>query len=294
MKRIRVLALAVAALVVAVTGCQLGDVTTDAEADADAVAAAIASPSDGLTQEAMDVGAYLFGSEGADGSALGARSYVFPAKHVRYFSGNLAAFVWDPDAKTYVRARSDFDVTLPNHAIHVDSLLVKVRFFASTDASGAGYGPVDFSDGFDPEIHSMSYHRGINATATNLETGTVNVHAAESDLVFTNIDVEAGTVTINGARSRTFDRAFTNGRSVVGTIDDEVSDLVLVWDAATGTVSWSGTLAYAIDATITRPDGTRVQRHREGTIEFSGSSTFTVTVDGATYTYRLADGTRVG
>lgn len=293
MRRFRVLALAIAALAVAVTGCQLGDVVTDAEADADAIAAAIASPSDGLTQEAMDVGAYLFGSGSESGSVLSARSYAFPANRVRFFSGDLQNFVWDPDTRTYLKTRSDFDVTLPNHAIHVDSLLVKVQFFTTTDASGVGYGPVDFSDGFDPAIRSMTYHRQISATTTNLETGTVNVHAAESDLAFTGIDVEAGTVTIDGTRSRTFDRAFANGRSVVGTIEDDVSDLVLSWDAEAGTVSWSGTLAYAIDATVTRPDGTQVQRHREGTIEFSGSSTFTVTVDGAAYTYRLSDGTRV-
>ncbi len=47
------------------------------------------------------------------------------------------------------------------------------------------------------------------------------------------------------------------------------------------------------DATLTRANGTEGIRHQEGTIEFSGSSTFTVTIDGATYRYRLVDGSRV-
>lgn len=293
MDRLRMLIPAMAALALAVAGCQLGEVTADAEADADAIAAAVTSQSDGLAQEVMDVGAYLFGSAGGSTSVLDQRSYAFAVPHVRFFSGDLVNFVWDEATKTHLRTRTDFNVLLPDHAIYVDSLLVKVQFYTSTDASGEGYGPIDFSDGFDPEIHSMTYHREISATTANLETGTVNVHAAESDLAFTDIDAEAGTVTLNGARTRAFDRAFPNGRSVVGTIDDEVSDLLLTWDAESGTVAWSGTLAYVIDATVTRPDGTQVQRHREGTIEFSGSSTFTVTVDGIAYTYRLSDGTRV-
>ncbi len=61
----------------------------------------------------------------------------------------------------------------------------------------------------------MTYHREISATTTNLSTGTLIVHAAESDLVMT-------------------------------------------WDAETGTLSWSGTLTYILDATVTRVNGTQV------------------------------------
>jgi len=293
MKRFRALALGFAAFAVAATGCQLGDVSSDAEADADAIAAAVASPSDGMIQEAMDVGGYLFGSSGGSGSMATSKGFVVPIGHARFVCGELGTFVWDGETKTYVRARSDFDVLLPDHAIHVASLLVKVRFFASTDASGDAYGPVDFSSGFDPNVHSMTYHREIAATATRISTGTVNAYSAVSDLAFTDIDVAAGTVTIDGTRTRAFDRTFTTGRAVAGTIAATISDLAMSWDAGTGTLSWSGTLSYVLDATVTRANGTQVERHQEGTIEFSGSSTFTVTVNGVTYRYRLADGTRV-
>jgi hypothetical protein len=184
-------------------------------------------------------------------------------------------------------------VTLPNHEVHVDQVLIRVQFYTSTDATGEPYGPGDFSAGFDPAIGSMSYHREMSATSTNLSTGMVNVHDAVTDLEFTGIDVAAGTVTIDGTRTRAFDRTATDGRTMVGTLSDSVSDLVLEWDAATGTLTWSGTLTFAWDALVTRPNGTQVTRHREGTVVFSGSSTFTVTVDGATYTYRLADGARI-
>lgn len=293
MKRFRMLIPVLAALALVVSGCQLGDVTGDAEADAEAIAAAVAGPSDGMTQEAIDVGGYFFGSSGGSGSMMNLHSHVFPVNHERFFSGDLDNFVWDDATKSYTRTRSDFDVILPDHTVHVDSVLVQVKFFESIDATGDGYGPVDFSSGFDPLIHSMRYHREISATTTNLTTGTVIVHTAESDLAFTDIDTAAGTVTINGTRTREFDRAFTNGRTVVGTIDDTISDLVMTWDAETGTLSWSGTLTYVLNATVTRVNGTQVVRHQEGTIEFSGSSTFTVTVDGASYRYRLSDGTRV-
>jgi hypothetical protein len=101
----------------------------------------------------------------------------------------------------------------------------------------------------------MSYHREIASTSTNLSTGTVSVLDAETDLAFTAIDLAAGTIA--------------------------------------DTLSWTGTLTYVFNATVTRAGGTVVTRHQEGTIEFSGSSTFTVTVDGTTYRYRLADGVRV-
>jgi hypothetical protein len=293
MKRFRVPIPMLAVLALVVYGCQLADVTSDAEADADAIAAAVASPSDGMTQEAMDVGGYFFGSPAGSGSSKSLPSHVFPANHLRFFSGDLGSFSWNPATEAYERRRSDFDVILPGHSVHVDAVFVQVRFFISSDASGSSYQPVDFSSGFDPWVHSMTYHREVSGTSTNLITGTVTEHAAESDLVFTNIDTASGTVTIDGTRTCGFDRSFTNGRTVVGTINDTISDLVMTWKAETGTLSWDGTLAYVLDATVTRPNGTPVVRHQEGTIEFSGSSTFTVTVDGQRYRYRLSDGSRI-
>jgi hypothetical protein len=293
MKRFRMLIPVLAALALVVSGCQLGDVTSDAEADADAIAAAVAGPSDGMTQEAMDVGGYFFGSSGGSGSMMSKKSPVFPATHARFFSGDLGSFAWNPATETYERSRSDFDVALPNHLLHVDSVLVQVRFFISADASGSSYQPVDFSSGFDPWVHSMSYHREIAGTSTILTTGTVTAYIAVSNLAYTGIDTSAGTVTIDGTRTREFHRAFTNGRTVDGTIEDRVSDLVMTWDAGAGALSWEGTLTYVLDATVTRVNGTQAVRRQEGTIEFSGSSTFTVTVDGTRYRYRLSDGTRV-
>ncbi len=288
---------AAAAIALAVAGCTAGPAAVDAEADADAIAAAVAGPSDGFTQEAADIGGMLFGSGGGGGalSVFGPHASGFPAGALRFFDGGFpgASWVYDGVEKTYTRSRTDFDVTLPNHQVHVDAVTVRVRFYASADGSGEPYGPVDFSDGFDPAIHAMTYHREMAATSTNLTTGTVNVLVAHTDLAFTSLDVAAGTVTIDGTRTRSFDRTFTNGRTAVGTLSDTISDLVLDWDAETGTLTWTGSLLYVYDATLTRADGTVVTRHREGTIEFSGSSTFTVTVDGVTYRYRLADGVRV-
>lgn len=285
----------VATLALAVAGCMLGPSASETAADADAIAAAVAEPSDGFTQEAMDIGGLLFGSGGGGQQSLAGRSAsVFPAGAMRFLDGTFpnANWTWNDTEKAYTRTRSDFDVTLPNYEVHVGQVLVRVRFFASTDASGEAFKP-DFSSGFDPAIGSMTYHREMSATSTNLATGTVNVHDAVTDLAFTAIDAAAGTVTIDGTRTRTFDRTFADGRTMVGTLSDTVSDLALDWDADTGTLTWSGTLAFVYDATVTRPNGTQVTRHREGTVTFSGSSTFTVTVDGAAYTYRLADGVRV-
>lgn len=293
MKRYRVPGLALTVLAVVVMGCRLGDVPSDAEAASDAIAAAVASPSDGMIQEAMDVGGYLFGSSGGSGSTAASKGFVVPIGHARFVCSELGTFTWDGETKTYARARTDFDVLLPDHTIHVDSLLVKVRFFASADASGEAYGPVDTSAGFDPSVRSMTYRREIAATATRISTGAVHRYTAVSDLAFTDIDPTAGTVTIDGTRTREFDRAFATGRAVAGTITDAISGLAMSWDVDTGTLSWSGTLSYVLDATVTRANGVQVERHQVGAIEFSGSSTFTVTVNGVTYRYRLADGTRV-
>ena len=88
-------------LALAAMGCQFAEVTTDTEADADAIAAAVASPSDGMTQEAMDVGGYLFGATGGSATMMSQASHVFPARHARFFSGDLASFVWDEATKTH-------------------------------------------------------------------------------------------------------------------------------------------------------------------------------------------------
>jgi hypothetical protein len=289
MNRLKFLVPILAGLAIAITGCQQGLTTSDAEIDAAAIAGAIADPSDGLTQEAADAGSFFFGSAHT-AQPPKAMGVGVPGAYARFFSGDCANFTWNPATEAYERTRVDYLLLLPNHSVHVSSLLVQVRFYQSTDATGPSYKPADIITCLDPAVHSMKYSRTISATATNLTTGTVSDFTAVSGFTYTGIDTAAGKVTVNGTRTRTFDRTFTSGRHVAGTIEDTISGLTISWDAGTGTASWSGSLAYIYDATVARVNGTQVARHQEGTILFSGSSTFTVVVDGTSYRYWLSDG----
>jgi hypothetical protein len=121
----------------------------------------------------------------------------------------------------------------------------------------------------------------------------VSGFTAQSDLRFSSIDMTAGTVTVDGTHSRTFTRTFESGRTVDGTVSYTLSGLQITRDPVAGTLSWAGTLQYTYDATVTRSNGTEVERHRSGTVTFEGSSTFIVASADGSYRCSLVDGSLV-
>jgi hypothetical protein len=184
-------------------------------------------------------------TKACNGVAFG--SYVFSAgtaasSYALYFTGDLASFAWNPAILAYERTRTNFTVTLPNRTVLVSSVFVQIRFYTSTDAGGSSYQPNgnNITSGWDSAVHSLTYSRTISGSTTNCSTGTVSAFSAASNLVFTNINTVAHSVTVNGTHSDTFTRTFTNGRIVEGTFTDTITSLVITYNPATVTFSWAG------------------------------------------------------
>jgi hypothetical protein len=72
-----------------------------------------------------------------------------------------------------------------------------------------------------------------------------------------------------------------------------LSGLEIARDPLTGSLSWAGKLRYEYDATVTRPNGTRVERQRSGEVSFEGASTFVVTTGQGSWRCSLVDGSLV-
>ena len=279
---------ALAALLALLSGgfiaCELGS-DPELQYDAEDIAATVSDPASGLTQEIADLGAYLY-APAAGGKALGIN-----ALYALYFSGDLSAFVWNPVTRAYEKVVTDFDRDLPKHTVHIDSLFVQVRLYTSSDASGTSYQPAaGLGGGWDPAVHSLTFYRKIQGTATNLTTGTACSFTAASDLILTDIDTAARTVTINGTHERSFTRTFTSGRSVEGSVSYTIHDLTIACDPLTGVFSCTGSVDYVYDATVTRANGSVVVRHLTGTITFDGTETFGVEVEGVKFRFHLYTG----
>jgi hypothetical protein len=272
--------LAAAALLATLAGCQLGGISAAESEDAKAIAAEIADPSSGVTQEVQDLGTYLFGEPAAKGPV---------ARAARFLTGHLGEFHWNAETGAYERTREVFDLVLENRTVHVARVFVSVRFFTSTDGTGTPFQPV-LGATLDPNVHSIRWHREVTGTAEHALSGAVSGFSAESDLLYSSIDTAAGTVTVDGTHSRSFTRTFDTGRTVEGTVSYTLSGLEIVRDPATRSLSWGGTLHYEYDATVTRPDGTQVERQRTGEVSFEGSSTFVVTTGQGSWRCSLVDG----
>lgn len=272
--------LAAAALLATLAGCQLGGVSAAETEDAKAIAAEVADPSSGVTQDVEDLGAYLFAEPPAKGPI---------GRFARFFSGSLGEFDWNGETGAYERTGELFDVAHENRIVHVARLFVSVKFYTSADGSGDPFQPV-LPGTLDPSVRSIRWHREISATAEHTGSGWVSAFSAESDLLYSSLDVEAGTVTVDGTHDRTFTRTFENGRTVEGSVAYVLSGLEIVRDPITGLLSWAGTLQYEYDATVTRPNGTQVERQRSGEVTFEGSTTFVVTTGQGSWRCSLVDG----
>lgn len=291
MKKAVTFLLILAGLLLITVGCQLGYQESEEQLDAEAVAWLITDPSNVLTQEMADVGSYLFSVDGStQSSTIESKALGITASYALYFTGNLSSFTWNESTRAYEKELIDVDISLPNREVHLDRLFVQVRFYASTDASGDSLEVDNAGAGLDPVVHSLTYYREVDGTALNLNTGTECDFTAVSDLVFSDIDTDNRAVTINGTHSRDFERLFTNGRMVDASVSYTINNLSIAYDEGTSTFSYSGSIDYIFDATVTRADGTVLTRHQEATVTFDGSTTFIVEVGNLRYRFHLLTG----
>jgi hypothetical protein len=264
----------------ALAGCQLDSAAAAVSEDTQAIAQELSDPGSGITQEIGDLGGALVGSTGVKGPG---------SAYARFVSGDLSNFTWNPSTSAYERTRSDFDVTLAKGTVHVETLFVQLRFYTSADGSGTPVQPT-IGATLDPSIHSVRYHRDAQGTTTVPAKGMTAAFTAATDLLVSSVDTSAGTATITGTHTRSFDRSFDTGRTVQGSVGFTLDSMSIQKDPGTGLLSWSGSLSWTYDATVTRANGTQVSRQRSGTAEFSGSETFVVTTDGESTSYTVADG----
>jgi hypothetical protein len=287
-------------LAVAMIGCQFSDPSSEEQVDAETVAWLITDPANGLTQEVADLSSYLFGVDGSvqnvapQDSTVESKAFGVSASYAIYCSGSLGGFTWNPLTQAYEKELIDVDILLPHREVHLERLFVQVRFYTSFDASGDPYQPQNVDGGLDPAVHSLTYYREVKGSATNLNTGTDSAFDAVSDLVYSDIDMDAKSVTINGTHNREFERLFANGRMVNGEVSYTIKALDIAYDEETSTFTYSGEIDYVYDAAVTRADGTIVVRHREATISFDGTTTFLVLVGKLRFRFNLLTGALIG
>jgi hypothetical protein len=280
----------VTGLAVMLAGCQLAQ-EDDARTQAEAIVAAVADASSGITQEVVDLGAYMFALDPLSASSSSSsKALGITHSYALYLSGNLNGLEWDEGEGAFELELTDFDLELPVFSIHIDRLYIKLQMFESSDASGEPYHPLEMGSGLDPNVHSLIYYREIEGIATNRESGTIRAFDSTSQLTYTDIEAGSTTVTMAGDTTRVFSTSFTNGRYVSGTSDNTVQTLSVTYDPEQELFYFTGVISYVLDVAVTRANGTEVDYYQQATVEFDGTTTGVVTVAGTRFRFDVVSG----
>lgn len=250
---------------------------------AEQVASTFADPANGFTQEAADVGSYLFAGEGVARTIMEPRIVPKGGSYTLYFSGNFGSFAWDPVDQAYERdvtspiaVTTGTDITGTIHSLHV-----RVQF---QDAAGD---PVQLSqplgDGtlLADGVVSMSYYRQLEGEFTNAATGAATSFQAVTDLAITGLSDSVDGVFQSGTHARTFVRT-QQDRQTEGSLTFSTENLAVNYDWIDDgwVITQEGTVTAQYNATITRDSGV-TEVNRTAQIECSRQKTVTVTVEGA-------------
>ncbi|MBE3064327.1 MAG: hypothetical protein IMZ69_04840 [Spirochaetes bacterium] len=265
------------------------------------IATTLADPTNGISQEIADIGAFVFESTAASKALPEARSRtmtfsVGPVLHMRD-RFDQGKFVWNPSAGAYEVTETSLAVSAGDVSGTLTSINFSVSFFTSGDASGTGVQLIDPSSDLASNagtVRSMKYHREISGTVTDSRTGVTRAFGppAATDLT---VRWGAGTsLSVDGTHTRTFTHSFPDGRTASGTISLTVPpDLAVSWEQRPDfsyMVIEDGTITGIYDATVSRADGTTQDMEKTAGMEFDRSETATVSVVGLSVRVNLLTG----
>jgi hypothetical protein len=284
-------------ILLAAAGCSgVWNPTGEAVVD---IATTLADPTNGISQEIADIGAFVFESTEASKALPEARSRTMtfatgPLLYMRDFF-DQGAFVWNPSACAYEVTETSLAVSAEDVSGTLTSISLSVSFFTSGDASGTGVQLTDPSVGFESSagtVRSMKYHREVSGTVADSRTGVTRVFSATTDLTVEWSD--GASLSVEGAHTRAFTHSFPDGRTAYGTISLTVPpDLAVSWGQRPDfscIVIEEGTIGGTYEATVSRADGTTQDMDKAAAMEFDRNETAIVSVVGLSVRVNLLTG----
>jgi len=263
------------------------------------IATTLADPTNGISQEIADIGAFVFESSAASRALPDARSRTIPfsAGPVLYMRDRFdqGKFIWNPSAGAYEVTETSLPVSAGDVSGTLTSINFSVSFFTSGDASGTGVQLIDPSAGLASSagtVRSMKYRREVSGTVADSRTGVTRAFSAATDLTVRWGD--GTSLSVEGTHTRTFTHSFPDGRTASGTISLTVPpDLAVAWEQRADfsyMVIEDGSITGTYDATVSRADGTTQDLAKATGMEFDGSETATVSVVGLSVRVNLLTG----
>lgn len=263
------------------------------------IATTLADPTNGISQEIADIGAFVFESTAASRTLPDARSrtITFSAGPVLYMRDRFdqGKFIWNPSAGAYEVTETSLHVSSGDVSGTLTSINFSVSFFTSGDASGTGVQLIDPSAGLASSagtVRSMKYRREVSGTVADSRTGVTRAFSAATDLTVRWGD--GTSLSVEGTHTRTFTHSFPDGRTASGTISLTVPpDLAVACEQRADfsyMVIEDGSITGTYDATVSRADGTTQDLAKATGMEFDGSETATVSVVGLSVRVNLLTG----
>ena len=286
-------------ILLAAAGCS-GGLNPAGEAVVD-IATTLADPTNGISQEIADIGAFVFESTAASKALPEARyrTMTFSAGPLLYMRDRFdqGKLVWNPSAGAYEVTETSLPVSAGDASGTLTTIYFTVSFFTSGDTSGTSVQLTNPSAGLASNagtVRSMKYHREVSGTVTDSRTGVTRAFSppATTDLIVRWSD--GASLSVEGTHSRTFTHSFPDGRTTSGTISLTVPpDLVVSWAQHPDfsyIVVEDGTITGTYDAIVSRADGTTQDMTKTTSMEFDRSETAFVSVVGLSVRVNLLTG----
>jgi hypothetical protein len=273
--------LAVAALALIAAGCAnvTGSSTNANMAAARDLAMSVADPTSGTTQEMADLGAFLFGP-----GALGPQPWsLFHSSDFALYlmDGVLSGkFVWNPSNNDYELSQTNTITAGPISGTATVS--ISLAFFTSADATGTGV-QITIGQPIPSTIHSLTYNRSLSGSFSNSLVGIERQLTSTSSFTVTGLNGTSAGFTVNGTKNVSFTNSYSDGRSISGTLTENVNNVVVtavLQSDGSYLVSATGTILVDYSATLTSANGTTQQVIRTATITLNGQQMARVDMDG--------------
>jgi len=263
------------------------------------IATTLADPTNGISQEIADIGAFVFESTAASKALPEARyrTMTFSAGPLLYMRDRFdqGKFIWNPSAGAYEVTETSLPVSAGDASGTLTNIYFTVSFFTSGDTSGTSVQLTNPSAGLASNagtVRSMKYHREVSGTVTDSRTGVTRAFSAATDLTVRWSD--GASLSVEGTHTRTFTHSFPEGRTASGTISFTVPpDLAVSWKQRADfsyMVIVDGTIICTYEATVSRADGTTQDITKTASMEFDRSETAFVSVVGLSVRVNLLTG----
>ncbi len=245
------------------------------------LAMSVADPATGTTEEMVDLGSFLFTE------AMGGQPWAL------LNASDFALFLTDgalAGKLEWNATNGDYELTETRNVTAgsttgTANVAIAVAFFTTAEpgVTGVPVAPLTSGGTAFSSILSLTYRRQLTGSFANGISGVQRQHSSTSSFTVTGLNGATPGFTINGTKSVTFANTYADGRTVSGTLSENVTNVALTaTQQSNGSwlLSATGTITVAYSATITQANGTTTQVNRTATITLNGQQTVHVEMDG--------------